>query len=158
MNIDGETCLKLRRAPAPLQTAFHGDSLEAIQHHLNTTRIAVDYECPRLPVQRQVESWGPLHRRLTLNNTTEVSLSSSNLLLQVTRLQNTRYLFFFSPRITRRFGAVVYTGNETKFGQNKIKPKLKLAPSDRISSVFVVAILCFHVTLSSFPHGSCFSW
>lgn len=105
-----------------------------------------------------MESWGPLHRRLTLNNTTEVSLSSSNLLLQVTRLQNTRYLFFFSPRITRRFGAVVYTGNETKFGQNKIKPKLKLAPSDRISSVFVVAILCFHVTLSSFPHGSCFSW
>ena len=87
-----------------------------------------------------------------------MSLSSSNLLLQVTRLQNTRYLFFFSPRITRRFGAVVSTGNETKFGQNKIKPKLKLAPSDRISSVFVVAILCFHVTLSSFPHGSCSSW
>lgn len=87
-----------------------------------------------------------------------MSLSSSNLLLQVTRLQNTRYLFFFSPDVTRRFGAVVYTGNETKFGQNKIKPKLKLAPSDRISSVFVVAILCFHVTIAFFPHGSCSSW
>ncbi|OAO16472.1 phospholipid-transporting atpase [Blastocystis sp. ATCC 50177/Nand II] len=130
MNIDGETCLKLRRAPAPLQTALHGDSLEAIQHHLNTTRIAVDYESPNAHVYQ-------FNGRLTLNNTTEVSLSSSNLLLQVTRLQNTRYLF----------GAVVYTGNETKFGQNKIKPKLKLAPSDRISSVFVVAILCFHLLL-----------
>lgn len=46
----------------------------------------------------------------------------------------------------------MYTGNETKFGQNKIKPKLKLAPSDRISSVFVVAILTFHVRMFFFSY------
>ena len=76
----------------------------------------------------------------------------------MTRLQNTRYLFVLFSHFTRRFGAVVYTGNETKFGQNKIKPKMKLAPSDRVSSVFVVAILCFHVSVSSFPHASSSSW
>ena len=57
MNIDGETCLKLRRAPAPLQTALHGDSLEAIQHHLNTTRIAVDYESPNAHVYQFNGRW-----------------------------------------------------------------------------------------------------
>ena len=50
MNIDGETCLKLRRAPAPLQEALRGESLEAIQHQLSTMRISIDYESPNAHV------------------------------------------------------------------------------------------------------------
>lgn len=44
-----------------------------------------------------------------------------------------------------RFGAVIYTGHETKFGMNKAKPILKLAVSDRMTSVFTVIVLCLQV-------------
>lgn len=39
------------------------------------------------------------------------------------------------------YGAVVYTGNQTKFGQNKNKPILKLSVSDRMTSTFTVVVV-----------------
>lgn len=49
-----------------------------------------------------------------------------------------------------RYGVVVYTGHETKFGQNKSKPILKLAVSDRMTSVFTVVVLCLQVAYTIF--------
>lgn len=46
------------------------------------------------------------------------------------------------------YGAVVYTGNQTKFGQNKNKPILKLSVSDRMTSVFTVVVVILQVTCS----------
>lgn len=50
------------------------------------------------------------------------------------------------------YGAAVYTGNETKFGQNKCKPKYKISSSDHISNVFTVIILCFQVAVKEGNH------
>ena len=79
-------------------------------------------------------------------NDTEYRLSSSNLLLQVTRLENTQFVYFMFKFLNCRYGAVVYTGNETKFGQNKSKPVLKLAVSDKMTSVFTLVIALLQVS------------
>lgn len=55
--------------------------------------------------------------------------------------------------LSRSFGAVVYTGNETKFGQNKNTPKQKIPISDSMTSVFTVVIVCLQVSRSA----PCFS-
>ena len=82
---------------------------------------------------------------LCIDQSTNVSLSAQNLLLQVTQLQFTQ--FAYSPLIypIGRYGAVVYTGNETKFGQNKNAPKQKIPISDYMTSVFTVVIVCLQV-------------
>lgn len=46
----------------------------------------------------------------------------------------------------------MYTGNETKFGQNKCKPKYKISSSDHISNVFTVIILVFQVAQKEGSH------
>lgn len=91
-----------------------------------------------------------LWNSLRLNDSTDISLSPSNLLLQVTRLENTEFMYHHSFFINHSYGVVVYTGHETKFGQNKSKPILKLAVSDRMTSVFTVVVLCLQVSFTIF--------
>ena len=50
-----------------------------------------------------------------------------------------------SPDFWHSFAAVVYTGNETKFGQNKDVPEMKLTKSDRMINWFTVVLFCFQV-------------
>lgn len=52
-------------------------------------------------------------------------------------------------RIITSYGAVVYTGNQTKFGQNKNKPILKLSVSDRMTSVFTIVVVILQVCMFS---------
>ena len=47
------------------------------------------------------------------------------------------------------YGAVVYTGNQTKFGQNKNKPILKLSVSDRMTSTVTVVVVILQVCMFS---------
>lgn len=54
-------------------------------------------------------------------------------------------MYIYLIKVNHRFGAVIYTGHETKFGMNKAKPILKLAVSDRMTSVFTVIVLCLQV-------------
>lgn len=49
----------------------------------------------------------------------------------------------------------MYTGNQTKFGQNKSKPILKLSVSDRMTSVFTIVVVVLQVGDETPPHGSC---
>ena len=86
---------------------------------------------------------------LCIDHTTNASLSAQNLLLQVTQLQFTQFASVPGVSLTARYGAVVYTGNETKFGQNKNVPKQKIPISDYKTSVFTVVIVCLQV--SPFP-------
>ena len=89
--------------------------------------------------------------RLHVNDKEVISLSSTNLLLQVTRLENTKFVYLLNTdKSNYRFGAVIYTGHETKFGMNKAKPILKLAVSDRMTSVFTVIVLCLQVDFCLF--------
>lgn len=52
----------------------------------------------------------------------------------------------------------MYTGNQTKFGQNKSKPILKLSVSDRMTSVFTIVVVVLQVGDETLPHGSCCWW
>ena len=89
---------------------------------------------------------------MVLDEKTEISLSSSTLLLQVTRLQNTKYMYVIGTIICLSlisfipsYGVAVYIGNQTKFGKNKNKPILKLAESDKIASVGTIVVVCLQV-------------
>lgn len=42
---------------------------------------------------------------------------------------------------------MVYTGNETKFGQNKDVPEMKLTKSDKMINWFTVILFCFQVVV-----------
>lgn len=63
------------------------------------------------------------------------ALSSEQLLLQATHLRNTEFVY----------GIAVYTGNETKFGNNKKTPAPKLTKTDRIIDRFSAYIFVFQV-------------
>lgn len=52
----------------------------------------------------------------------------------------------------------MYTGNQTKFGQNKSKPILKLSVSDRMTSVFTIVVVVLQVGDETPSHGSCCWW
>lgn len=51
----------------------------------------------------------------------------------------------------------MYTGNQTKFGQNKSKPILKLSVSDRMTSVFTIVVVVLQVGDET-PAHVCFCW
>jgi phospholipid-translocating ATPase len=63
------------------------------------------------------------------------SLSAEQLLLQATHLRNTDFVY----------GIAVYTGNETKFGNNKKTPPPKLTKTDRMIDRFSLYIFIFQV-------------
>ena len=66
---------------------------------------------------------------ITLSNDTTLALSTEQLLLQATTLCNTAHIY----------GLVVYTGNETKVGQNKNVPRHKQTTLDaQIDTTIVV--------------------
>ena len=66
-------------------------------------------------------------------------------------MSSAKYRFHVSAEngVYPSFAAVVYTGNETKFGQNKSVPEMKLTHSDRMINWFTVIIFCFQVAFLS---------
>ena len=66
------------------------------------------------------------------------SLSSDQLLLQATHVRNTEFVF----------GLVVYTGNETKFGNNKRMPGVKLTATDKLIDRYSIMIFLFQLVIT----------
>ena len=64
-------------------------------------------------------------------------LTTSQLLLQATNLVNTPHVY----------GLVVYTGNDTKVGQNKNTPRQKYTRLDHAIDRTIVLLFCFQVSL-----------
>ncbi len=66
------------------------------------------------------------------------SLSADQLLLQATHVRNTEFVF----------GLVVYSGNETKFGNNKRMPGVKLTATDKLIDRFSLVIFLFQLVIT----------
>jgi magnesium-transporting ATPase (P-type) len=116
-NIDGETDLKPRQASSPT-ASFTPEDLSQMRGSISCPVPNSHIYSFDATLQIHTGSTGePLH-----------SLSAKQLLLQGTVLRNTAYVF----------GVVVYTGNETKIGMNKTKPKTKWTKLDQLVDRYVL--------------------
>lgn len=120
-NIDGETDLKVRTAVAETANAT-ADQLQAFKGTI---------ECPE-PNSRIYS----FDANIKIDGKTH-SLDVNQLLLQGTFLRNTDYIY----------GAVVYTGNETKIGMNKHKAKKKWTKIDLKIDDITRWIFAFQLTI-----------
>lgn len=66
-----------------------------------------------------------------------ISLSVNNVILQATHLRNTDWLI----------GVAVYTGNDTKIGQNKSHPPIKWTQMDRYVNKLVAFVFIFQLVI-----------
>lgn len=66
-----------------------------------------------------------------------ISLSVNNVILQATHLRNTDWLI----------GVAVYTGNDTKIGQNKSHPPIKWTQMDRFVNKLVAFVFIFQLLI-----------
>ena len=139
-NIDGETNLKLRCAPSLTQKKLEKcRDYEGVANAIHNMD-AMTIECP--PPNSRIYDFPAVLRQ----GEDSTALDASSLFLQVCHLCNTRYMYKEkSPDFWHSFAAVVYTGNETKFGQNKDVPEMKLTKSDRMINWFTVVLFCFQV-------------
>ncbi|KAI3661015.1 hypothetical protein MP638_004050 [Amoeboaphelidium occidentale] len=121
-NLDGETDLKTREAPKALRDR----SPEELK------RMTGVIECP-LPNSHIYEFDGVLNT----SHGESISISPTNLLLQGTILKNTDFVF----------GVVVYTGNQTKLGNNKNIPSTKLTSLDTYIDKTCLRVFALQLTL-----------
>lgn len=125
-NIDGETDLKTRTALT--ETA-----------RLSTAALAaLDGEVEAAPPNAEVRRFDSLFRGGSVIGG-EHPLSVAQLLQQATVLRNTDWVI----------GAAVYTGNETKVGQNKSPPPIKVSNADWIINRFVIWVFSLQVVIVS---------
>ncbi|KAK8810712.1 hypothetical protein WA158_007287 [Blastocystis sp. Blastoise] len=123
-NIDGETNLKVRYSPTEAQQVFDDPATFSVG--------GLRVECP--PPDCHIYKFDS---RMYYNKKT-ISLSSANLLLQVTRLKDTEFVY----------GLCVYTGNETKFGMNKEIPPPKVTKFDKYINYFSIIIFIIQLVLA----------
>ena len=115
-NVDGETNLKGRVAlPETQRLVDVGSGGGGMQEEDGLGRLKCTVECA-VP-NKNIYGFDST---ITLSNDTTLALSTEQLLLQATTLCNTQHIY----------GLVVYTGNETKVGQNKNTPRHKYTTLD----------------------------
>ena len=119
-NVDGETNLKGRMALPDTQQLIdvnrgrpEGEEGGGGEEGLGFLKCTVECALPNKNIYA-------FDSTITLSNDTTLPLSPEQLLLQATTQCNTAYVF----------GLVVYTGNETKVGQNKNLPRHKQTTLD----------------------------
>ena len=127
-NLDGETNLKQRVA------------LEATQRltvsELRRLRCSVECALPNKNIY-SFDSTITLQQPASSSASLTFSLTSEQLLLQATQLVSTQHVY----------GLVVYTGNETKVGQNKATPRMKFTRLDAAIDRTIVALFSFQLLL-----------
>lgn len=121
-NLDGESNLKVRSAPSTTQVL---NSLQTISGFQGVIECA-----------HPNEHLYSFDSQLRIQHTV-LPLTSDQLLLQATHIRNTSWLF----------AAVVYTGNETKFGKNKKLPPTKATRTDKFINTAVTCIFFFQLLL-----------
>eukprot|EP01125_Pyxidicula_operculata_P009646 TRINITY_DN3164_c0_g1_i1.p1 TRINITY_DN3164_c0_g1~~TRINITY_DN3164_c0_g1_i1.p1 ORF type:complete len:1105 (+),score=212.45 TRINITY_DN3164_c0_g1_i1:413-3316(+) len=114
-NLDGETNLKTRCAVPELM-------IKSVQD-LCDLKGYLECELPN-PHINQFDS------KIALDQSSPLSLSEQNIALQATFLKNTQFIY----------GLVVYTGDDTKFGQNKRPPPTKSTKLDKLIDRMTIGI------------------
>ncbi|KYQ90011.1 P-type ATPase [Tieghemostelium lacteum] len=135
-NLDGETDLKTRYALPETSQMKHQD--------FEQFKGVIECPCPNPDIYR-------FDSRIALNppdiDNEDIDkgsivkdwlpVSAQNLILQATHLRNTEHIY----------GMVVYTGNETKIGKNKMAPPTKWTKLDRSINRITIFIFCMQLFL-----------
>ena len=146
-NLDGETNLK-QRAALDVTQRLGVDELARLQATVecalpNKNIYAFDSTITVLqPPPTSISSSSSLPSSSTPPSASSPSVSTfplttSQLLLQATNLMNTRHVY----------GLVVYTGADTKVGQNKNTPRQKYTRLDVAIDRVIVILFCFQVSM-----------
>lgn len=121
-NLDGETNLKARSALEITQSM--GD-------HAKNFHGVVECDPPNKHIEEfNSRLWTQPSMSQAPPSSPPVALSGYNFVQQGTRVRNTSWIC----------GMAVYTGNETKFGQNKTIPKMKRTKLDQFTDHVSIAI------------------
>ncbi len=132
-NIDGETNLKLKEAPAPLLPFVKmGDITE------NLLTGNIEFEPPNKNIHNFI---GALHLEGVAQ---PIALSIDNILLRSSLFSNTDWAY----------GVAIYTGQETKIQMNNRHAVSKLSKLERYINNAIVIIFIAQVTLVCFSVGS----
>mmetsp|Transcript_100683 Transcript_100683/g.280417 ORF Transcript_100683/g.280417 Transcript_100683/m.280417 type:complete len:1445 (-) Transcript_100683:44-4378(-) len=128
-NLDGETNLKLKAAPAASQKTFGGDrnpSRKDVLTKVSTMSASVDAEPPKASIH-------DFSGRLLLQQPSEGDepLGPKQLLLRGTRLRNTAWCV----------GVVVYTGQHTRMVMNSREAPLKQSNLERVTNRVMLVML-----------------
>lgn len=143
-NLDGETNLKLKTAPAPTQEALSRGpkrsvadvSPEDVLKELRGIKGSVDAEAPSTSIH---DFQGKLEVEGTAS-TADVPLGFKALLLRGTMLRNTRFVV----------GMVVYTGAQTRMVMNSKPSPMKQSNLERITNLAMQVILLSQFLLAAF--------
>jgi phospholipid-transporting ATPase len=127
-NIDGETNLKLKEAPAPLKSLVVGSRGVATES-LFSGRFEVE------PPNKNIHNFvGALH----LNDMSDpIALGPENLLLRSSLFSNTDWAY----------GVAIYTGQETKIQMNNLHAPSKLSNIEKYLNKAIILIFCAQLTL-----------
>lgn len=127
-NLDGETNLKLKAAPAAAQAALSagGPQRPAVLQRLAGLQVSVDAEPPKASIH-------DFEGRLQLSGAAvgDESLGPKNLLLRGTMLRNTAWCL----------GIVVYTGSQTRMVMNSREAPLKQSNLERVTNIVMLVVL-----------------
>jgi magnesium-transporting ATPase (P-type) len=129
-NIDGETNLKLKEAPAPIKTLISPDGVP----HENLFRGYIEFEPPNKNIHNFI---GALHLEAISD---PIALGASNLLLRSSLFSNTEW----------GYGIAVYCGQETKIQMNNRHAPSKMSKIE--GYVNKAIILIFYAQVSSLLH------
>jgi len=140
-NLDGETNLKTKVAVSSTQCTLCGERetaegtgeplLNRVVKELKRISGNVMAEKPQCSIHN-------FEGKLSLNGSSDVSLSSKHLLLRGTMLRNTAWCV----------GIVVYTGPDTRVVMNSRKTPLKVSNLERVVNYSMLVILAAQATLA----------
>eukprot|EP01114_Cavostelium_apophysatum_P012672 TRINITY_DN2894_c0_g1_i2.p1 TRINITY_DN2894_c0_g1~~TRINITY_DN2894_c0_g1_i2.p1 ORF type:complete len:1114 (+),score=267.19 TRINITY_DN2894_c0_g1_i2:219-3344(+) len=133
-NVDGETDFKLRTAPAETMhlTKDEVTSLTGLYIECQPPNAEIYRFDSRLSMTRGAPD------KFSLSTSHQWSaLTDKQLLLQATHVRNTEWVC----------GVVVYTGNQTKVGQNMRNPSLKMTKQDKVTNHYTLFVFGFQLLL-----------
>jgi magnesium-transporting ATPase (P-type) len=125
-NIDGETNLKVREAPATLKKIIPKDGKPT----LNMFKGSIEFEPPNKNIHNFI---GALH----LDEVSEsIALSPENILLRSSLFSNTEW----------GYGIAIYVGQETKVQMNNRLAPSKLSKVEGYANLAILVIFCAQVS------------
>jgi len=145
-NIDGETNLKLKNAPADLQELCQGAGHKH-EHHLTRELFAgtIEFEPPNKFIYNFV---GAFHNKAS-GNVNGIPLGPDNVLLRSSLFSNTEW----------GYGIALYTGQETKIQMNNRRADAKMSGIEKLANkaimlvFFAQCMLCSITVISVYALG-----
>eukprot|EP00658_Telonema_sp_P-2_P063865 TRINITY_DN5268_c0_g4_i3.p1 TRINITY_DN5268_c0_g4~~TRINITY_DN5268_c0_g4_i3.p1 ORF type:complete len:1137 (-),score=307.52 TRINITY_DN5268_c0_g4_i3:207-3617(-) len=133
-NLDGETNLKIRKAPD------HTQELQEDAARLGEVSARLDCSVPSMSMLH-------FEGRLTMDDT-RIPLEFGNLALRGCRLRNTKWVT----------GLVVYTGHETKILLNSTPTRFKQSSLEKTANTMIVVVFLIELLLCVFASAAAGIW